>query len=251
MTQKRELGGLVISVKTTPEEAADIGEEARKRGLTILSVYGGEFPVAESLEAGIRGLRRLIASCVAARSKTLMVGGTGSTEQYDDYYKAIAECCPEAEYKGLQIVLKPHGGLNATGPQCRKAVERVSHRAFRLWYDPGNIFYYSDGKLDPVVDLRHVQGIVTGMCVKDFRMEERDGLSRKEVMITPGTGRVDFAAVLDGLVGGGFREGPLLIECLDRGAPVEITKEAKKAKALVEELVARTKTRQGTGATEW
>ena len=131
MTQKRELGGLVISVKTTPEEAAAAGEEARKRDLTILSVYGGEFPVAESLEAGIRGLRRLIASCAIARSKTLMVGGTGSAEHYDDYYKAIAECCPEAAEKGIEIVLKPHGGLNATGSQCRKAIERVGRMTDR------------------------------------------------------------------------------------------------------------------------
>jgi sugar phosphate isomerase/epimerase len=237
MTQKRELGSLVISVKTTPEQAAVVGDEARKRGLRILSVYGGGFPVEQSLEAGIRGLRRLIDNAAAARSATLMVGGTGSAGLYDPYYKAIAESCDYAREKHVEIVLKPHGGLNATGPQCRKAIERVGHESFRLWYDPGNILYYSEGKLDPVEDLRSVAGIVTGLCIKDFRMEERDGKRIREVVLTPGTGRVDFASVVRGLRAGGFRSGPVLIECLSRGPLPRILEEARKTRKLVEDLL--------------
>ena len=55
--------------------------------------------------------------------------------------------------------VKPHGGQNATGPQCRKLIEQVGHKNFRLWYDPGNIFYYSDGNLDPVDDSATVDGL--------------------------------------------------------------------------------------------
>ncbi|GAG02619.1 unnamed protein product, partial [marine sediment metagenome] len=55
MTAKSKTG-LVISAATPPDEARRIGLEANKRGLKIPSVYGGDFPVHVSLEAGIAGL---------------------------------------------------------------------------------------------------------------------------------------------------------------------------------------------------
>jgi sugar phosphate isomerase/epimerase len=134
-------------------------------------------------------------------------------------------------------VLKPHGGLNATGAQCRKAVELVGHKSFTLWYDPGNIYYYSDGTLDPVEDAPTVAGLVTGMCVKDFRMSSEAGKPSKDVALTPGTGRVDFPAVLAALKKGGFRGGPLVVECLTPGDLPSILAEAKKAREFVEGLV--------------
>lgn len=236
MTQSAENGRLVISVKTTPDEATKIGEEAHSRGLTILSVYGGDFGVAKSFAVGVENLRRLIDNCAAARSATLMVGGTGSADLFDNYYKAVAETCDYAAEKKVGIVVKPHGGLNATGPQCRKTIDRVGHRNFTLWYDPGNIFFYSDGKLDPVEDARTVNGLVTGMCIKDFQMSTEDGKIKKDVAITPGTGRVDFPAVMKQLRAGGFTGGPLLIETLARGDLPFILEEARKTRRFVERL---------------
>jgi sugar phosphate isomerase/epimerase len=238
MTTKREKGNLVISVGTTLEEARQIGREAKKRGLKIPSVYGGGFPVQQSLEAAIEGLRKLIDNCAAAGAESLMVGGIGNEKLYRRYYKAIAEVCDYAAEKKVGMVLKPHGGLNATGPQCRNSVELVAHKSFTLWYDPGNIFYYSDGKLDPVKDAPTVAGLVTGMCVKDFSMSTQREKPSKDVMLTPGTGRVDFPGVMAALRKGGFRGGPLVIECLARGDLPSLLAEAKKARKFVEQLVA-------------
>ena len=53
--------------------------------------------------------------------------------------------------------------------QCRKIIDRIGQKNFRIWYDPGNVFYYSDGKLDPADDAAAVDGVVIGMSVKDFR----------------------------------------------------------------------------------
>jgi len=228
---------LVISVDTAVEEAARIGEEVRQRGMQVPSIYGGGFNVHQSLEAGIAGLKRLIDNAAAAQSATLMLGGIGKPELAEAYYKATAECCSYAAEKKVGLVLKPHGGTNATGPQCRKLVERIGHPAFSLWYDPGNIYYYSDGRLDPVDDAPSVAGTVTGMCIKDFRMTEQDGKLRKEVMINPGSGRVQFAEVLDKLRQGGFTAGPLVIECLARGELPELLASAKRARTFVEELL--------------
>jgi sugar phosphate isomerase/epimerase len=222
---------LVISVETPLEEARKVGEECKKRKLAVPSLYGGDIPVAKSLEAGIQGLRRLIDNCVAAGISNLMMGGVSDPKLEEPYYKAVKECCPYAAEKRIGISVKPHGGTNATGPQCRKLIESVGQKNFGLWYDPGNIFYYSDGKLDPVDDSSTVNGLLVGMSVKDFRMP-------KEVELTPGTGLVKFPQVMANLKKGGFTGGPLIVECLAPGELPQLLAEAKKARAFVETVVA-------------
>jgi len=221
---------LVISVQTSLEEAGRVGEECRKRGLRVPSVYGGGIPVATSLEAGIEGLRRLIDNCAACGAANLLMGGIGNQDLYDRYYKAIAETCAYAAEKGVGISVKPHGGLNATGPQCRKTVETVGHPNFRIWYDPGNIYYYSNGRRNPVDDAPTVAGLVVGMCVKDY-------VHPKNVAVTPGDGQVDFPAVMKQLKAGGFTSGALVIECLKPGNEKHLLAEARRARRFVEELV--------------
>ena len=232
--------GLVISVSTTLEEAQRVGEEVKKRGLVAASIYGGGIPVAKSLKAGIEGLKKLIDNCATCGAKNLLMGGTGNEKLYEVYYKAIAECCDYAAEKGIGISIKPHGGLNATGPQCRKTVEMVGHRNFRIWYDPGNILYYSNGELDPVADAATVDRLVVGMCVKDYRHP-------RNVLVTPGTGKVDFPAVLARLKAGGFTHGPLVVECLERGDLKQTLAEARKARRFLEELTGQ-KTSASPGA---
>jgi sugar phosphate isomerase/epimerase len=220
---------VIITWETPLEVAARVGAEAKKRGLQVASLYGGDPPVAQSLAAGIEGLKKLIDNCAACGAPNLMLGGTSDAKLQAHYYKAVAECCDYAAAKGIGLSVKPHGGLNATGAQCRQIIESVGRKEFRLWYDPGNIFYYSDGKLDPVEDAAQVNGLVVGMSVKDFRPP-------KEVMVTPGTGQVDFRKVLARLQRGGFTRGPLLVECLARGDAAQVTSEAKKARRFLEEL---------------
>lgn len=223
-------GGRVISVSTTLEEALQVGQEAKKRGLGIASAYGGGIPVEKSLEAGIEGLKKLIDNCAACGAANLLMGGIGNQKLYDTYYKAIAECCDYAAEKGVGISIKPHGGLNSTGPQCRKTIESVNNKNFRIWYDPGNILYYSDGKLDPVADAATVDGLVVGVCIKDYQHP-------KKVDVTPGTGQVDFAGVMARLKQGGFTRGALVVECLAPGDLQQTLAEATKARQFVEKLV--------------
>lgn len=234
-------GNLVLSTTTSIEEATRIGQDAAECELTVASVYGGGIPVNKSLDAGITGMRKLIDNCVAAKAKSLLMGGIGDPRLYDRYYEAIARCCGYAAERNLPVTVKPHGGLNSTGPQCRKCLEKVNQPNFSLWYDPGNIFYYSDGKLDPVDDARTVNGLVkVGMCVKDFHMKVTSGKPVRDVQLTPGTGQVDFARVLRTLRQGGFQYGYLIIECLapGNGDQRSLLGEAKKALQFCQQLVA-------------
>jgi sugar phosphate isomerase/epimerase len=244
MTTKSR-SGLVISTETTLEEAAAVGQEVKKRGLALLSVYGGGFPVQRGLAAGIDGLRRLIDNCAAANCPSLLLGGNADPKLEDAYYRAIAECCDYAAEKQVMIALKPHGPLNATGPELRKVMDRVGNKNFRVWYDPGNICYYSHGRLDPAVDAASVAGLVAGMCVKDYLppkpVEAAPGAPKPvelgRVDVTPGSGAVNFPAVMTRLKQDGFTAGSLVIECLAPGDRTKLVAEARQARRFVEKLV--------------
>lgn len=221
--------GTVLTAEQSVDDAAAIGTEAKQRGLAVCSAWAGRFPVEKSIEAGVAGLRRMIDNAAAAGCPNLLLGGTNAKLQAA-YYKVVAECCAYAAEKKVGLSVKPHGGGNATGPECRRLIEQVGHPNFRLWYDPGNIFYYSDGKLDPVDDASTVDGLVVGMSVKDFQPP-------KEVNVTPGTGKVDFARVLARLGQGGFRGGALVVECLTPGDLPHLQREAAKARTFLGQLV--------------
>jgi sugar phosphate isomerase/epimerase len=222
---------VMIKTTTPVEEVQSMHQEAARRGLKVLSVYG-DFSVTDSVEAGIRGLKQLIDDTAICQCTNLMLGGTSDEKLYQTYYKTIAECCDYAAAKGVGLSIKPHGGQNGTGPQCRKAIELVGKKNFGLWYDPGNVFYYSDGKLDPVEDAATVDGLVAGMSVKDY-------LPPKEVLVNIGSGKVDFPTVLARLKKGGFTHGPLIVECLARGPLESVKAAATKARQFLEQLTAQ------------
>ena len=227
MTTKGKQGA-IIKATTPVEEVQTAHSEAAKRGLKVLSIYG-EFPISDSLEGNVAELKRLVDNTATCGCPNLMLGGTTDEKLYQLYYKTIAESCDYAAGKGVGLTIKPHGGQNATGPQCRKAIEMVGKKNFGLWYDPGNIFYYSDGKLDPVADAATVDGLVVGMSVKDF-------LPPKEVLVNIGEGKVDFPAVFARLKQGGFSHGPLIAECLARGPLENVKAAATKARLFLERL---------------
>lgn len=225
-------GGYIITPHTDIDDAAKAGEEAKKRGLSVPAAWGGGLPVENSVEDGVAALRRLVDNAAAAGVGTLIMGGTTKQKDYDAYYKAIAECCDYAAEKHVALVIKPHGGLNSTGEQCKKTVEKVGQKNFRFWYDPGNIFYYSNGKLDPVEDAPSAAGVVTGMCVKDFKPP-------KSVDVSPGEGQVNFKKVIEELRQGGFASGPLVVETLTpTDVPRQRIAEARKTREFIEGILA-------------
>jgi sugar phosphate isomerase/epimerase len=218
--------GRVIAPTTTLEDASRVGQEARQRNLSIANVYGGGVP----LHAGGESLRKMIDNCVAAGAWSVLLAHLGDQKTHRDSCKTVAQCCDYAMEKQVVIVLKPHGGMTGNGPQLRDAVQRVGHKNFTLMYDPGNVCFYSDGAIDPVEDVAAIDGLVTGMSVKDYK-------SPKNVSLTPGTGEVNFPALMAKLRKGGFTHGPLIVETLAPGDLDQTLREAKKARRFVERLV--------------
>jgi len=123
---------------------------------------------------------------------------------------------------------KPHGGGSGASDEIRNAMKAVGHPNFKVWYDAGNIIYYT-GK-DPVAELDPIAEHVTGFCAKDCDKQ------RGEVMIQFGAGKVDFAGVFRKLKSAGFN-GPIMVECCRIGATAQETTENARANRLFLERV--------------
>ena len=223
----------ILDAATTIDQAHKVGAEAKQRGLGIPSAWGGDLSITKSTDGGVTELRHLIDLCAAAGCKAILLGGVGNEKFVTPYYNTIAQCCDEAAAKGVELTIKPHGGTNGTGALLRKAVQKINNKNFRIWYDAGNIYYYSEGRISPVEDAPEVDGLVSGWCIKDFAMKPK-----KDVDLTPGTGMVDFRAVFTKLKRGGFAGGALVLETLTPGDRLQLLAEAKKARAFIENLVA-------------
>ena len=220
--------GRVVDRNSTPEFAAKVGEEIKKRGLTLVTNSGGEHDVSNSLEEGIAGLKRLIDNSALCGAPVIQINAIHDPIRMEPFYKAISECCDYAADKGVLITLKPHGQVGAF---CVEQVKKLNHKNCKLWYDPGNVYHASFGETDPLDDAVGLGGYVAGMAVKDFRLP-------RDVNVTPGTGMVDFPKLMALLGKEGFTSGPLVVELVSQGDYAHITAEAVKARKFMESITA-------------
>jgi sugar phosphate isomerase/epimerase len=220
--------GRVLDRDSTDEQAAAVGAELKSRGLRLVTLSPGGFDLAKPIDEGIRQLRRLVDLAVICGAPCVQVNDPAKPELDPGFYKVMAEGCDYAAAKRVLLTVHPHG---SPGAHLREQIRKAGHPNLRLMYDPGNIGFYSHGKIDPVADAAAVDGVVYGMSVKDFRLP-------RDVSITPGTGLVDFSRLLARLRQGGFTSGPLTVECLIPGELDTVNAEARRAREFVERLIA-------------
>jgi sugar phosphate isomerase/epimerase len=126
----------------------------------------------------------------------------------------------------LKLVLKPHGGGIGAAEEIVRCIQKVKHPNFKVWYDAGNIVYYT-GK-DPLEQLKPIAQYVTGFCAKDCDHQ------KGEVFLELGTGKVDFRAIAGELKKSGFN-GPVMVECCVKGKTAdETTANARKSREFLE-----------------
>ena len=135
-----------------------------------------------------------------------------------------------AHERGIKLVMKPHGGGSGSSQEIVAAMKAVAHPNFKIWYDAGNIIYYT-GK-DPIEEFKPIAEHVTGFCAKDC------GAPKGDVMIQFGTGKVNFAAMFRAMKSAGF-SGPLMVECCQIGAtPQETMANARANREFLERTLA-------------
>ncbi len=152
--------------------------------------------------------------------------GADKPEEFDHYFKVMNDAAEYAALKNVRLAMKPHGGISGSSTEILSVIKKVNHPNFSIWYDAGNIIYYT-GK-DPVAELEPVARHVTGFCAKDCGAEKGD------VMIQFGTGKVNFTEVFKRLKAAGFN-GPVMIECCKVGeTPAETTANARANREFLE-----------------
>lgn len=144
----------------------------------------------------------------------LLTFGVERPEEYQHYYRVMSDAAAYAQERTIKLVMKPHGGSSGAAGEIVAAIKSVQHPNFKIWYDAGNIIYYT-GK-DPIEELKPIARHVTGFCAKDC------GAPRGDVMIQFGTGKVNFEGVFAVLKAAGF-DGPIMVECCKVGATAEET----------------------------
>jgi sugar phosphate isomerase/epimerase len=183
------------------------------------------------LDESIKEVRQQIANAAALALPYLLTFGVDKPEEYAHYYKVMSDAAAYAQERRIKLVMKPHGGGSGASDEIVAAMKAVQHPNFKIWYDAGNIIYYT-GK-DPVEELKPIARHVTGFCAKDCAALKSD------VMIQFGTGKVDFAAVFGTLKAAGF-DGPIMVECCKIGAtPEETATNARANRTFLEKVLAQ------------
>jgi sugar phosphate isomerase/epimerase len=229
--------GLLSRTKADPFIAADATAEylgGLKRALATsgLTATLGALRSRHDvpLEQTVASLQKEIDNAAFLGLKYAMTFGIDEPAQFDHYFQSMARVSAYAAEKGVQVVMKPHGGSSGASDEIVAAMRKVGHANFRIWYDAGNIVHYT-GK-DPVEELKPIVQYVTGFCAKDC------GEPKGDVMIQFGTGKVDFAGVFKVLKSAGF-DGPIMVECCAVGETPEATAASARAnREFLEKLLA-------------
>jgi sugar phosphate isomerase/epimerase len=206
-------GEAFTSSAASPEYLDGLKKRLAQRGLTV-NMTAIRFRPDAPLQDNIADLRKQIENAAHLELKYMLTFGVDKPAQYDNFYRLMADAAVQAEKHGIQVTLKPHGGGSGASEEILRCLEKVAQPNFRIWYDAGNIIYYT-GK-DPIVELEPVAKYVTGFCAKDCPTP------KGEVMSQFGTGKVDFKAVFAKLKAAGFN-GPIMVEGVRVGATTEQT----------------------------
>jgi len=221
-------GEAFTSSDATPEYLDGLKERIAKRGLAVNMTairFRPEAPLAENID----DLHKQIANAARLGIKFMLTFGVDNPKHYEDFYRLMADAAAVGEKKGVRIAMKPHGGSSGASEEILRCIEKVGHGNFTIWYDAGNIIYYT-GK-DPVKELEPVARYVTGFCAKDCPGP------KGEVMSQFGTGKVDFKGVFSKLKSAGFK-GPVMVEGVKVGAnAAETTANALANRQFLEKVI--------------
>jgi sugar phosphate isomerase/epimerase len=222
-------GEVFTSSAATPDYLDGLKRRIAQRALAV-NMTAIRFRTEAPLSENIADLRKQIENAARLELKFMLTFGVDQSAQFENFYRLMADAAAHAEKRGIQIALKPHGGASGASDEILRCIEKVGHANFRIWYDAGNIIYYT-GK-DPLAELEPIARYVTGFCAKDC--PEPKG----EVMSQFGTGKVDFKAVFSKLKASGFK-GPIMVEGVKIGATAdETTANARANREFLEKTIA-------------
>jgi len=221
-------GEAFTSAAATPDYLDGLKKRIAARGLTV-NMTAIRLNASSPADEQIRDLRIQIDNASRLDLEYMLTFGVDRPEDYENFYRTMADGAAYADKRKIKVVLKPHGGGSGASEEILRCMEKVGHANFKVWYDAGNIIYYT-GK-DPLAELEPVVKYVTGFCAKDCPAP------KGEVMSQFGTGKVDFSGIFARLKTAGFN-GPVMVEGVAVGAtPDETTANARANREFLERLI--------------
>jgi sugar phosphate isomerase/epimerase len=216
----------LLGSDATPEYLAGLKRRIAAHGLQVNMGAlrdKGHLPLDEQ----IQDLRRQIDNGKTVGVEFLLTFGVENPERFDTYCRLVQDAAAYSQERGMKLVMKPHGGA---ADEIQRCMARVKHPNFKIWFDAGNIIYYT-GK-DPAEQLKPIAEHVTGFCAKDCDKE------KGSVTLNLGEGAVDFHAVFAVLKQAGFN-GPVMLECCAPAeSPEAVTENARKNREFLEKVFA-------------
>jgi sugar phosphate isomerase/epimerase len=216
--------------EATPEYLAGLKKRIAARGLEVnMCALRNRF--TGPLEDVTKEVREQIDHAHALSLEYVLTFGVAAPSEYDNFCDSMADAAAYAQERGVKLVLKPHGGSSGSSEEILQTLGKVKHANFKIWYDAGNIIYYT-GK-DPVTELEPIIQHVTGFCAKDCAAKG------SEVMIHFGMGQVDFAGIFKKLKAAGFH-GPIMVEGVAnyRATPEDLVENARRNREFLERALA-------------
>ncbi|MBI3973436.1 MAG: sugar phosphate isomerase/epimerase [Chloroflexi bacterium] len=217
-----------------------VGELVRASGLRLAIVLIRTR--LHTIEEAIASMRRSIGRARQLGARFLLSAGTSRSEDYETFFAAMRGVMDHAGEAGVDIVMKPHGGLSATAADCVAACERIDSPHFGICWDPGNVWAYT--KTPPEEGFAAVAPYVRAVCLKDSPRPDQERPARVGVWnpggswsVRPGLGRVDWRYHFTVLRDHGF-SGPCLIETLPGDTLEEIDAAAVATRRYFEDLFA-------------
>lgn len=201
-------GEAFTGIDATPAYLDALKARIASRGLRV-NMSTLRFAEDGALVDNIAAVRKQIEHASRLEVPFLLTFGVDKPEHYENFYRLMSDAAAEADKRKIRLAMKPHGGGSGASDEIVRAIEKIGHPNFSIWYDAGNIIYYT-GK-DPVAELAPIVRHVTGLCAKDCPAP------KGEVMTQFGTGKVDFPAVFKTLQAAGFN-GPVMVEGIAVGA---------------------------------
>jgi sugar phosphate isomerase/epimerase len=211
-------GSPIVPLSPSPGEAATLRRTIEGHGLTPVTMFARRGAM-ERLEALIPDLDL----CAALGLPVLQAAGPWPFVSADQrkaemrwygeverFLALLAAGAPEAERRGVTIVLKPHRGATATGQDLVDVIGRIGSPAVRACWDAGNVRFYEGMDSEDDLEQSGVAPLVKSVCIKDHK-----GARGEAVFPVPGEGDVDHRRMLRILAAAGFN-GPLLVERVDQ-----------------------------------
>lgn len=213
----------------TPEYLAALKAKIAARGLKV-NMAALRTKDEAPLDTQIKEMRQQIDNGKTVGVEFLLTFGVNKPEHYGNYYQLMRDAARYSHQLGMKLVLKPHGGASGASEEIIRCIESVNHPNFKVWFDAGNIIYYT-GK-DPLEQLKPIIQHVTGFCAKDC--DKKQG----NVWLEFGAGKVDFPAIFRELKLAGFH-GPVMVECCALAdTATGVTANARKNREYLENLFA-------------